>query len=283
VYRRHPDRSKLQVKTSFAISWQETEFNAVAKGDAAALINVARSVGYDAVELAVRMPTAVDVHRLREALGGLPVSALGTGQAYLTDHLSLTCHDVGVRKAAIRRLVEHCHLAAELACPLVIIGLIRGKQGDSALLDGSLQEVCAFAESLSIRLVVEPINRYETELVNTAAQALSLIKRVGMKNLGVLLDTFHMNVEEENPSAALTSNGERLWHVHLADSNRLAPGAGHLDFRQILGLLCAQRYDGYVSVEIIPRPDASTAMKRALDTIRWADGNSSTSNNNKEN
>ncbi|MHB9037000.1 MAG: TIM barrel protein [Armatimonadota bacterium] len=258
------------MKTSVAISWQETEFGAVAKGDAEELIRHARSTGYDAAELAVRDPGAVDVARLVEILDGMPVSAIGTGQAYLADGLSLSDKDACVRRAAVERLTEHCRLADKLNCRLVVIGLIRGRSGSHDLLVDNLRQVCKFAEEVGVRLVVEPINRYETELVNRATQGIELIEQVGMKNLGLLLDTFHMNIEESNPSVSLVSSRDKLWHMHLADSNRLAPGSGHVDFGNVIGLLRAVNYSGYISAETIPYPNAVTAMEMAIENMRRA-------------
>lgn len=255
------------MRLSIAISWQRTEFGAIAKGDPVELVAQARELGYDAVELAVRDPKAIDLNELKECLDGMSVSAMGTGQAYLTDGLSLTDESPDVREAAVQRLVSHCELASELHCPLVIIGLIRGRNGNQNYLVDSLRRVSAAASDAGVRLVIEPINRYETNLVNSSEQAIDLIARVGVNNIGLLLDTFHMNIEEPNPAASLIACVNKLWHVHLADSNRLAPGMGHLDFRQIMGVLQALRYGSYVSAEIMPHPDALTAMKMALESM----------------
>ncbi len=258
------------MKTSIAISVQETEFGAIAKGNALDLIGRAKSAGYDSVELAVRDPHAVDAAGLVAVLAGTPVSAIGTGQAFLADGLSLTDADPTVRNAAIERLSAHCKLAADLSCPIVVVGLIRGRSGPYEYLVEGLSQVCASAWTMGISLVVEPLNRYECEIVATAAQGMELIDKVGADNLGLLLDTFHMNIEEPNPAAAFVASRERLWHVHFADSNRLAPGLGHLDFRGVVGLLRAFGYEGYISAEIMPKPDAVTSMAMALEHIRWA-------------
>lgn len=260
------------MKTSFAISVQQTDFGAIAKGDAAELISHAKAVGYDAVELAVRDPGAVDVAGLKAILGDTPVSAIGTGQAFLTDGFSLTHKDINVRRASISRLGFHCRLAVDLGCPTVIIGLIRGRSGRYEYLVEGLREVCAIADNAGIRLVVEPLNRYESELIATAADGLELIERVGVHNLGLLLDTFHMNIEEPDPLTAFRAGRHKLWHVHFADSNRLAPGWGHLDFRQIAETLGEIGYEGYVSGEVVPKPDAITAMDQTLEHMRWALG-----------
>lgn len=256
------------MKLSIAISWQETKFGAIAKGDAAALIDHAKSLGYDAVEIAVCKPDAVVVDELSQSLAGMPVSAIGTGQAFLTDGLSFTDESASVRKSAVERIINHCRLSSQIGNPPVVIGLIRGRHGNQRNLIDCIQQVCASAEEMGVRLVIEPINRYETELVNTAETAMELIEKVGAGNLGLLLDTFHMNIEEANPAASLVRCRDRLRHVHFADSNRLAPGAGHIDFTQVAGILQALKYTGYISAEIVPHPDVERAMENAIANMR---------------
>ena len=90
-------------------------------------------------------------------------------------------------------------------------------------------------EPHGIRLALEPINRYETTLINNAAQGLELIERVGADNFGLLLDTFHMNIEEPSIEDSIRQTGDRIFHFHVADSNRWYPGAGHLDFSPSCG------------------------------------------------
>ena len=113
----------------------------------------------------------------------------------------------------------------------------------------------------------EPVNRYETSLVNTVAQGLELIEQVDESNLGLLFDTFHANIEEPSIERSLIEAGTRLFHVHVADSNRWHPGAGHLDFATFFGALSNTGYTGFVSGEFMPLPDPDTAAAgdRALE------------------
>jgi sugar phosphate isomerase/epimerase len=115
---------------------------------------------------------------------------------------------------------------------------------------------------------LEPLNRYETDIIHTVAEGMELIQRVGAPNFGLLLDTFHMNIEEPSIEASIRACGERIFHFHVADSNRWHPGAGHLDLRSILAALRATGYDGYVSGEFMPLPDADTAARRAIEVLR---------------
>jgi len=116
--------------------------------------------------------------------------------------------------------------------------------------------------------VLEPINRYETTLINNVEQGLALIETVGAGNFGLLLDTFHMNIEEPVIEDSIRACGDRIFHFHVADSNRWYPGAGHLDFKSILDTLFATGYQGYVSGEFMPLPDADTSAERGLAYLR---------------
>jgi D-psicose/D-tagatose/L-ribulose 3-epimerase len=131
-----------------------------------------------------------------------------------------------------------------------------------------LQSLGPTLDANGVDLAVEPLNRFETYFLNTAADAVSLCAEVGHPRVGVLLDTFHMNIEEPDIFASIRDCGERIFHFHVADSNRWHPGAGHLDFRSILAALCATGYDGYVSGEFMPVPDADTGAQRAIQVLR---------------
>jgi len=125
--------------------------------------------------------------------------------------------------------------------------------------------VAAYAAERGVELVVEPINRYETNFLNTVAEALAFLDEVAAPNVGLLFDTFHANIEEPSLAASLRAASPRLRHVHVADSNRWAPGSGHLDFAAIIATLRALGYDGWLSAEILPLP--GNAEQAAAQTI----------------
>jgi sugar phosphate isomerase/epimerase len=131
-----------------------------------------------------------------------------------------------------------------------------------------LQQCCAAAQPRGVRLALEPICRYETTLVNNVVQGLELIERVDADNFGLLLDTFHMNIEEPVIEESIRACGERIFHFHVADSNRWYPGAGHLDFTSILNTLFDTGYQGFVSGEFMPLPEADTAARRNIAYLR---------------
>jgi len=279
------------MKFSIVLSTQAAQFEAVAfKGDFESNVAKIAGMGYDGVELAIRDPRLVpgggdELLRVVSA-HGLTIPAIGTGQAWGEEGLSFTDPDPAVRAAAIERAKSHIPFAARTGA-VIIIGLLRGivKAGVSQeqamdWLVEALQDCCAAASAppLSpplaggrkggVRIALEPINRYETTLVNNVAQGMELLERVGADNMGLLLDTFHMNIEDAVIEESIRACGDRIFHFHVADSNRWYPGAGHLDFGSILGTLLDIGYQGFISGEFMPRPDSDTAAERSIAHLR---------------
>jgi sugar phosphate isomerase/epimerase len=269
------------MKLSIVLSTQLSQFQAATfKGDLETNLRRIAKLGYDGVELAIRDPKLVSLDELDRLtrLCGLSVPAIGTGQAWGEEGLSLTDPDPSVRRSAIERIISHIPGAVRFGA-VIIIGLIRGivKPGVDPVqamdwLVEALRECSAAASPHGIRLALEPINRYETTLVNNTTQGLELIERVGADNFGLLLDTFHMNIEEPNIEASIRQCRTRIFHFHVADSNRWYPGAGHLDFKSILNLLFAIGYRGYISGEFLPKPDTETSARQAIANLRQIQG-----------
>ncbi|RMF03475.1 MAG: sugar phosphate isomerase/epimerase [Chloroflexi bacterium] len=265
------------MKLSIVLSTHAAQFEAVAfKGDFAE--NVARiaGYGYQGVELAIRDPKLVNPTELQAVVRAhnLQVPAIGTGQAWGEERLSFTSDNPDVRRTAIERIKSHIPLAAEFGA-VVILGLIRGisPQGQShqqsmEYLVAALQECSAAAAPHGVKYALEPLNRYETDLIHTVQDGLDLIDRVGADNFGLLLDTFHMNIEEPSIEQSIRACGDRIFHFHVADSNRWHPGAGHLDFKSMLDALAATGYRGWVSGEFMPVPDANTGAQRAIEYLQ---------------
>ena len=166
----------------------------------------------------------------------------------------------------------HVQLARELNAQ-VIIGLARGQINKE--LSNDLQEEwlieafteCA-SEDQSVNLVIEPINRYETNVINTIESGLSFLDRVGMDNIGLLLDTFHMNIEEPSITGSIRTAKHKCFHFHIADSNRWYPGAGHIDFQEIVDTLADINYGGFLTAEMLPLPDGDTSAEKTIEYMR---------------
>jgi len=187
------------MKLAIVLSTHAAQFQAVAfKGDFEGNVAKIAGYGYDGVELAIRDPKLVKPEDLENVVSkhGLTVPAIGTGQAWGEERLSFTSDDPAVRRAAIERIKSHIPLAARFKAA-VILGLIRGitPEGQSheqsmAYLVEALQECSEAAAPHGVRYALEPLNRYETDLIHNVEQGLDLIERVGAGNFGLLLDTF---------------------------------------------------------------------------------------------
>ena len=149
----------------------------------------------------------------------------------------------------------------------------RSPADDRRVLLDTLGELARHAEAEGVRIFLEPLNRYEDHMVNRLDEAAELCAAVGLPSLGVVADTYHMNIEEDDPVAALTAVVPHLGHVQASDSNRYQPGAGHLDWPALLGALDRGGYQGYVALECRLRGEPDAALRQAARTLRaaWAE------------
>ena len=265
-------------ETSMAISPAPADFAPLLfAGEWEAAVEAAIDLGYDAIEMSVRDPADPVVIACNEGVrsGGLKLSAIATGQSYYSDGWGLTTSDPSVRAKLDNRMLRMIDLAAPWRA-LVVIGGVRGvlegsepeRREQYARAVESVRRYAEHAQRFDVSLAVEPINRYETNFVNTIGQALEFADRVGLTNVGVLADTFHMNIEETNLADALRSAGDRLLHTQFVDSNRLAAGNGHIDFAALSTVLHDIEFQGCLSTESLPLPDSHTAARQLFSQAR---------------
>jgi len=236
----------------------------------------AAAIGYQGVELMCARPAALDPAWVARELRAqcLEAPAFGTGALFISEGLTLLHEDAEMRLAAMKRAEQLVDLAAAVCQgteglgPIITIGSFRGRvatmggagPGREALA-AALVALARYAAKAGVRLALEPLNRYEADLLNTAEEALAFVAELGEENVGLLLDTFHVNIEEPDPNAAVAQTRGRLWHVHLGDSNREPPGRGHFDFAAFVAALRQAGYNGYLSAELLARPDADAAAR----------------------
>jgi D-psicose/D-tagatose/L-ribulose 3-epimerase len=171
------------------------------------------------------------------------------------------------------RLLNFC---AEIGQPLVgchgLVGRVRAistQAEERAVFLQAVRQIAEHARPLGLRLVMEVLNRYEAHLLNTAAEAVQFVGDADADNVGILLDAYHMNIEEANPADAIRHAGKRLWLYHVADSNRQGIGRGHTDFGAQAAALREIGYEGPVIVECTaPGPDPFTPIK-GDDSLSW--------------
>jgi sugar phosphate isomerase/epimerase len=144
----------------------------------------------------------------------------------------------------------------------------RTPEQDREVLVEGLAELGAHAEQAGAVLLFEPLNRYEDHMVNTVARAAELVRAAGSPGVRILADTYHMNIEEDDPCAALRAAGDLLGAVHVSDSNRYQPGTGHVPFAAIVATLREIGFDGVLSVECRLRGEPADAVRECGRFLR---------------
>lgn len=250
----------------------------VFQGDLEAGIASAAALGFDGVEIFPTHADDIDGYLLRSWLDRYSVrlAAMGTGAGWLRRKLRLTDPDPWTRAAARDFVGAIIDLAGGFGAP-AILGSMQGRFGDGVpreqaleWLRSELNQLGPRAHAHGVPLLYEPLNRYETNLFNTLEEASAFLDTLNTRNVQLLADLFHMNIEETDPAGAIRAAGKRIGHVHFADSNRRAIGFGHSIINPIAQALMETGFDGFVSGEIFPWPDPETAARKTLDSFKTA-------------
>ena len=250
----------------------------------AAKFETAQAWGFDGIEL-----RGQGGHRLRERLPELR-AAQRAGVVMPTvcvemDHF-IGDFDVARRVDAVANMASQLEVIGELggvgAMTPASWGMFslrlppftppRSAENDREVLLEGLDTLGEVAARAGTALLLEPLNRYEDHMVNTLGQAAELAAATGLSSVQVGADTYHMNIEEADPLAALREHADRIGHVQLSDSNRLEPGAGHLDWAALLRCLDDIGYDGWLAFESRLSGPSDEVLPRATAMLRSARG-----------
>jgi sugar phosphate isomerase/epimerase len=214
--------------------------------------------GYDGVEF-VGEPTKMDTGLIKELLKKHSISASTICAIYNAER-DLVSSDRQIRKHAVDYIKNCIDFASEIgahgisltptACMKIYPETDRETEYSWAV--EGIKESGIYAGEKGVRLTVEPWNRYENYFINRLEQSLELVNRVNLPNVGCMGDTYHMNIEETDIADAIRMAGDKLYHLHIADSNRAAPGRGHIDFQPIAQALRDIKYSGYLTMELLP-------------------------------
>ena len=235
----------------------------------------AKKLEFDAVEIFAPGPDVLQSSAVSKALAdnGLALAAVGTGAGWVKQKLHLSLPNASDRQKAkdfIKSMIE----AGALHKAPAIIGSMQGRHGDGVdqatamnYLADALEELGEYAAQQGVILIYEPLNRFETNLVNTIESGLHLLDRLSTRNVKLLADLFHMNIEEVSIADAVRQGGSQIGHVHFVDSNRRPAGNGHIDLSSGSAALAEIKYQGYISAEALPWPDSTTAAKTTIDSF----------------
>jgi len=239
-------------------------------------IKKARELGYDGIELALADAREINVANIKALIEkyDMELPVISTGRVFSEGHLWFTHPEKDVRDKAIQRMKDIVELASQFKAN-VNVGRVRGNipKGESReeaeeRFFSAMIECSDFAASYNVQLLLEPVNRYETNFINSLREGVEIVKRLNRENIKLMPDVFHMNIEDASITGSLKEAKDKIGYVHVADSNRWAPGQGHLNFPQIVDTLKSIGYEGYLTVEILPRPDPDTAARMAIDFLR---------------
>jgi D-psicose/D-tagatose/L-ribulose 3-epimerase len=228
-----------------------------------------RAAGFDGVEVPVFEGEPAHFRRLggRIADAGLKATAVGVIPDAAHDPIS---PDPRVRRAAAGHLDWLVDCAGELGAEVLCgpfhqpLGVFSGAGPTEEELGRLAEAHRAMADRVpGLVLAVEPLNRFECYILNTAAQAAAHVRAVGRPNFGYLYDTFHANIEERDPIGAIGATIEAITHVHVSENDRGAPGRGHVDLAGAIRALKAAGYDGWLTVEAFGQalPDLAAATR----------------------
>jgi sugar phosphate isomerase/epimerase len=233
--------------------------------------------GYDGVEFLPFHLEGVDINYLKDQISSykLDIVCIASGFLNMYYGLSISHPSDHIRRLAVENLKECIKFASILGSKFVSIGLIKGKLSIGQSYGNAtknfsecLIECSSFAKDYDISLVVEPENRYESNLLCTVEECVQVLDSLNLSNDGLLIDSYHMNIEEANIREAVKIATKRLLHVHLADNNRLAPGKGSFDFLSFLKYLKEIKYDSFLGIEINPLPSLDIAIKDSAQHIK---------------
>lgn len=244
----------------------------------------AKWLGFDAIELLGRGNLAFE--------GRLPElkAAQGQGAVFSSVCVAMSNYigeaDSEARRDAIANVKSQLTVIAQLGGVGVVTPTSFGKASNSLppmksplskdeqrriMLD-SADELGRHAQAEGVLLLLEPLNRYETNFMHKLSQGIEICREIGHPSLKVMGDLYHMNIEEDDPNQSLLDAGDMLAHVHVCDSNRAEPGAGHIDFAAAGGALRSIGYDGFLALECGLRADPEEALRNTVALLRQTMG-----------
>jgi sugar phosphate isomerase/epimerase len=249
-------------------------------GNLPTAISTAAKLGFDAIEIFPPGPEAIDVSKLKVLLNdhNLKLAAVGTGAGWVKHRLTLVDADAARRQKAIDFVRSIIDVAGPLGAS-TIIGSMQGRHDEHVprdvargYLTHALENLGTHAASHHTRLFYEPLNRYETNHVNTVAAGVELLESLSTDNVQLLCDLFHMHIEETSTPDALRAGGKHVGHIHFVDSNRRPVGQGQMQFAPIVQALRDINYSGYLSAEAFAYPTPELAAEQTMRAFRYWTG-----------
>lgn len=237
------------------------------------LVKKVKEMGYDIIEVAVEDRSLIDWHTLRSIAQDADLKLTISG-AFGADR-DISSDDARIRKQGLQYIMDCISIAEEVGSP-IFTGPVYSAVGKTRLVSNAqkakerawcvegLKEVGKIAGDCGVVVGVEPLNRFETDMVNTAGQAVSLVTEVDSPGIRISLDTFHCNIEDKSIPGAIRTVGNLLCHLQGNESDRGTPGTGHVDWVGINEALVEIGYDGAIVIETFGAPSAELARAASI-------------------
>jgi len=214
-----------------------------------------KEAGFDGVELPIFRPSGFEADAVRRGLEACGLECVVS--CVLIDGLSLASDDADVRRRSVMHLADVVKSAADVGARIVAGPLYtpvgyrpgRRREAEWSRVVEAYQTLGPTLAACDVSIAIEPLNRFETHFLNTAADAARLCDEIGHPNVGVLFDTFHANIEEKDIARGYRTVARHLQHVHLSENDRGIPGTGHIPWPQVFAALRDIRYDGWLNIE----------------------------------
>jgi D-psicose/D-tagatose/L-ribulose 3-epimerase len=237
------------------------------------VVKKAKTLGFEGIEiyLSTEVLESFDKAKVKRALDSAGIKCIGS--TTLTLETDLTSPDEATRRRGIDHLKNAARLCSELGGDLLtgvtyvawgkIVGRARTEEEWVHSVE-SLKEACRLAREYDVTIGVEPVNRFETYFLNTAADAIKLVKEIREPNVGVHLDTFHMNIEEKNYYDPILQTGKLLCHMHCCENDRGTAGTGSVNWTEVFRALAKIRYNKWITLESFTPEIKSVAATTAI-------------------
>lgn len=253
------------------------------------LIDQVKELGLDFIEIPLMKLDTFDATAVRSRLNDAGLDAVTS--TVLLEGTDITSEEAAIRRKGVEYLKACVQATAEIGktnlsgvvySQHVKSGKARPAEAEWEYSAEALREVAQYAQSFGVQIGLEPVNRYESNLVNTCGQALKLKERIGESNVKIHLDSYHMNIEEKSFYDAVKTAGDQLIHFHLCENDRGIPGTGLVNWDELFRALGEMNYQGYAALESFVdvtdnmntwvwrqlAPDGNTLVKEGVRFIR---------------
>ncbi|MDP7166306.1 MAG: sugar phosphate isomerase/epimerase family protein [Nitrospinota bacterium] len=268
------------MKISFQVATPEVDTPLLpsAQGALGGNLRVLSDLGYEGVDLSLRKPRDLDLDAIRKEVekNSLEVSSINTAAIGFQDSVWLCHPDEAIRKEGMDRLKGSLDVAAFFGVGATV-GTFRGRLSEGEEHERSLgwmrdaiMEGSDYAAEKGARILFEPQHRhrYGNNFIYNAQEGVAFVEEINSPGLGLMLDTFHMNIEDVSFSRSIVDAKDHLGHMHISDSNRLYPGAGHVPFREIIDTLRAIDYEEFLAIQVRMPPDFQTSAALGIANLR---------------